>query len=251
MSAVEKYIDKPPREYISQVKFSNTSHDFAVSSWDGTLSIYGGDCHDLKLCIESPVPLMSIAFSANDSLIFGGGLDGLIYVFDLHSQQIFTVGQHDEAIVSVCFNKSTDSIYTADESGVIKQWSCQTAKTIALLASISTASTIITMNTIENTLIAAIQDNTFKLFDPQDLEKEPEVRPSALAHQTRSLVCHPSLPVFIYGSVEGRTAVEPLEHKDMVRIYLADVSMMMWGTCYIICLINYRFLLFCFIGSEV
>ena len=215
MSSSDSYVESSPQGYISHLKFANKSHTFAAIAWDCTLSIYDGDARKLKLAIKTDIPFTQIAFNSDDTLLFGGGIDGSVYVIDLQREEVSIVGRHSVGISAVVFNAQTNSIYTSDWAGVIQQWSCDDASSISLLKKTDLGSKVLTFHTKNQHLVAALVNNLIAVLDATNIEAKPKIRPSILAHQTRSVCCHPDQDLFIHGSVEGRVAVMPMAAEQM------------------------------------
>lgn len=77
---------------------------------------------------------------------------------------------------------------------------------------------VFAMATARQMMVVASSAATLAVYDLRQTAAPVSVRESILKYQTRSLRCMPNGQGFVYGSTEGRVAVDFFDHQDSVRM---------------------------------
>ncbi|KAJ3268335.1 hypothetical protein HDV01_003100 [Terramyces sp. JEL0728] len=202
MTAGDIELNEPPKDGITSVKFSPTDpHVLAVTSWDKTLSVYQVD-HNLKQAEQlHPGPVLDAAFSTDGKYVYSGGLEGVLYSFEIETLKAHKIGDHDAAI---------SSIVTTDEYIISGGWDCkvQIWQNGRLVKTLEQPEKVYSMDIIDSNLVVGLAKRLIHIYDILDLDRAPTKRESSLKFMTRKVACIPNGKGYATASIEGRCSVD-------------------------------------------
>ncbi|TFL04660.1 WD40-repeat-containing domain protein [Pterulicium gracile] len=223
--AEQSTLASPPYDTISSLHFSPTTpNHLLVSSWDATVRLYDTATTEQtqvqKSKFDHRAAVLDCCFSADGKLAYSAGLDNTVRAMDLTSEKLSNLGLHNQAVSSILYSQSTNSVVTGSWDRSLKVWdprtnashsTYNTRERVYHLASPSSTSpsTISTgQGSNAHMIVVAQASRLFDIYDLRKMDKPVYERESSLKFMTRSLACMANGDGFAIGSVEGRIAVE-------------------------------------------
>ncbi|KIJ29057.1 hypothetical protein M422DRAFT_37087 [Sphaerobolus stellatus SS14] len=207
----EVELTSPPFDTVSALAFSPTNpNHLLVASWDTSLRLYDvqQDAQGQKAKFDHKAAVLDCAFS-DGRHAFSGGLDTWVREFDLESQNVNHLGQHDETISQVVFSKDSNSLITGSFDRTVRAWDPRSPT--PLIGKLTFPERVYQMDVGGNNLVVGMAGRQFHIYDVRKLkegEQPLQRRESSLKYMTRSLACMADGKGYATGSVEGRIAVE-------------------------------------------
>ncbi|EWC47909.1 hypothetical protein DRE_02791 [Drechslerella stenobrocha 248] len=195
---------------ISSVNYSPaaTTH-LLVSSWDQTLRLintHAGTSGRELLQIDSQAPLLDACFTGSDGkFAAAGGLDQTVKYFDLDRGSFSTLGSHESAVKSVCYNSEVDAIMSGSWDRSLHLHDPRAASTTSKH---TLPHKIFSLSTIANKLVVAMASRSIHIYDLRNMAEPFQRRESSLKFMTRTVRCMPNGEGYASSSIEGRVAVE-------------------------------------------
>lgn len=225
-------VDQAPGDYLSDIVILPQLSQFAVTAWDGTLSIY--DYGDKKIRLNTVVRhrfalLSCVACGGFDRRIYCGDVQGDILLANLDSGEFETVRGSEAAlgVTSLCCHHN--NVIFGSWDGLLQVLNCET-KQIVFRQQLPDK--ILSMDSNGERLIVATTGN--KVFwwplpfkDSSQPGNEVE---SGLKFQTRRIKLTPQGDGYVSSSLDGRVAVEYFQDESRKfafrchRMNLADTS---------------------------
>ncbi|KAI0288662.1 WD40 repeat-like protein [Multifurca ochricompacta] len=166
---------------------------FDTSAWDSTVRLYDIAANEEKTKFDHRAVVLSTAFS-DASHAYSEGLDASLRELELESEKIHALGQHDNAISSVCYSGEAKAIITGSWDRSIRFWDPRAATT---------------------------QQSSHQLperiYFMDTMETPGQTRESSLKFLTRALACMSDGQGYATASVEGRIAVEYFDPSSAVQ----------------------------------
>ncbi|UII28119.1 caspase family protein [Fulvivirga maritima] len=129
LSLYELDSDTPAREFIGHTdiisSFSVTpdKQNIASVSWDGMVKVWNVTTGLQEWRLNFKVPLYSVSYNDNGSLLAVGGSDRSIRIIDPSTQKVIkTLKGHQAAVTNLSFTKDNDYLISSSEDGMIKIW---------------------------------------------------------------------------------------------------------------------------------
>lgn len=115
--------------------YSNNDELILTSSWrDNTLSIWKSSNLKKQIDLKEVFWVDNALFSKKGDLVFSGGHDNLVKVWDVATgNMIYSLAGHEDWVYDLCLSADEKTIYSAGFDKVIKVWNAETRKNTATL----------------------------------------------------------------------------------------------------------------------
>lgn len=201
------------QDYISDLILLDDRMQLAVTSWDGTLSIY--DYNDaktvsLKSSLQHTFPLLSCCYLMAKNrarYLYVSSVQSEILQVDLEAGRFVPVRNNkaDLGISSMC--RYREYIICGSWDGLLQVVNCET-NSVIFHQRLHDDAKVLSMDINEDKLIVASTKNKIRWFNlPLDENPGFEVE-SGLKYQSRNIKLTPQGDGYVSGSLDGRVAVE-------------------------------------------
>ncbi|KAI3917793.1 hypothetical protein MKW92_031730 [Papaver armeniacum] len=188
-------LTNPPKDGVSNLRFSNHSDNLLVSSWDKSVKLYDANANVLKGEFMHGGPVLDCCFH-DDSSGFSAGGDNTVrrFVFDSGKEDI--LGKHDAPVRCVEYSYAAGQVITGSWDKMLKCWDPRGAsgQERTLVGMYPQPERVYSISLVGNRLVVATAGR--------------HVNESSLKYQTRCVRCYPNGTGFALSSVEGRVAME-------------------------------------------
>ncbi|KAI0289701.1 WD40-repeat-containing domain protein [Multifurca ochricompacta] len=198
------------------LQFSPASPNFLLASaWDSsslsvstiviqTVRLYDIAANEEKTKFDHRAAVLSTTFS-DASHAYSGGLDASLRELELESEKIHALGQHDDAISSVCYSGEAKAIITGSWDRSIHFWDPRAATTQQ------------SSHQLPERIYFMDAPSLFHILDVRKMETPEQTRDNSLKFLTRALACMSDGQGYATASVEGRIAVEYFDPSSAVQ----------------------------------
>lgn len=112
-----------PHEWQTSVAWSPGGSLFAVSSSDGSISVWDADTREQVFFRENGVEIDALDWSPNGEWLISGDLSGRLQVWDVTDwSAVASTNGHGEGITSLAWSPDTTRVVSTDGSGQILIW---------------------------------------------------------------------------------------------------------------------------------
>ncbi|ALC46194.1 Bub3 [Drosophila busckii] len=215
MSPSEFKLNNPPEDLISAVKFGQKSNQYlAASSWDGTVRFYDLAANSMRQKFVQETPILDCAFMDIVHLV-SGGLDNKLRLYDVNTQTENLVGAHDKPIRCVEYADHVNCILTGSWDATVKLWDMREKRCLGSYE--QNNGKVYSMSVIDEKIAVATSDRKVLIWDLRKMDNYLMKRESSLKYQTRCIRLIPNKEGYVMSSIEGRVAVEYLDHDPEVQ----------------------------------
>jgi len=202
-------VSNSPNDSLSSLKWSPTDQMFAVTAWDGTVSLYNNQPQAQK---KFETPLLCCDWKPDGSAVLVGGCDNKGYLWDPKGNQHQQVAQHEYSI-SCCKFVSPTIFVTAGWDSKLRYWDI--TKAGQEMFCITLPERPYCMDFRDNMLAVGCADRKVRIFEANNPNRGcvQEVN-TTLKHQFRSISLFPDLGGFGVSSIEGRVQIHTFGDKD-------------------------------------
>ncbi|KAI0297818.1 WD40 repeat-like protein [Multifurca ochricompacta] len=158
-----------------------------------TVRLYDIAANEEKTKFDHRAAVLSTTFS-DASHAYSGGLDASLRELELESEKIHALGQHDDAISSVCYSGEAKAIITGSWDRSVRFWDPRAA-----------------------TAQQSSHQLPERIYFMDTMETPEQTRESSLKFLTRALACMSDGQGYATASVEGRIAVEYFDPSSAVQ----------------------------------
>ncbi|KAF8251893.1 WD40 repeat-like protein [Wilcoxina mikolae CBS 423.85] len=215
----QRELPSPPSDAISSLTFSPyTPTRLLVSSWDKYVHLY-----DTHSGAEQPVrseltrfahaaPVLDCCYGEGDGEVFSGGLDWTVNQLDPETGNVKTLGTHDDAVKTICYNSEIKSLITGSWDKSLHLYDPRSSTPLS--SNIPQPEKVYSLSSTGNTLVIAMASRMIHLYDLRNMSQPWQRRESSLKFQTRCVECMPNGLGYASSSIEGRVAVEFFDPSD-------------------------------------
>ncbi|KAK9846411.1 hypothetical protein WJX81_003316 [Elliptochloris bilobata] len=202
-------LDDPPGDGITALRFSATSDLLMATSWDGTARLYDAGRRTLRGSYSQVAPALDGAFQ-DDSVVYVGGLDGLVRRYDFFTRTEMVLGEHERGVRCVEWLAERGALATGSWDATLRVWDPRLPPGQNCTAMLSLPGRVFSMAQSGSRLVVATSGRHVLIYDLRALEagRPEQERESSLKFQTRCVRCFPDATGFALSSVEGRVAME-------------------------------------------
>lgn len=215
-------VPQAPNDTVQAIKFNpatvGTPIFLAAGSWDNTCRIWQVNENGVvepKALQDVGAPILSIDWTEDSTKLFIASADKQARVWDLASNQVMTVGQHNEAI-SICHWISTPK-YTCLMTGgwdkTLRFWDMRQLPTQSSLATVQLDERVYCSDMLFPMGVIGLGNRHIKVYSLEGEPREISDTESPLKFQNRCLSIFKNKatnqPVgYALGSIEGRVAIQ-------------------------------------------
>nr|AAD13398.1 mitotic checkpoint control protein Bub3 [Drosophila melanogaster]AAD44035.1 mitotic checkpoint control protein [Drosophila melanogaster] len=216
MRPPEFKLNNPPEDLISAVKFGPKSNQYmAASSWDGTLRFYDVPANQLRQKFVQDAPLLDCAFMDIVHVV-SGSLDNQLRLFDVNTQAESIIGAHEEPIRCVEHAEYVNGILTGSWDNTVKLWDMREKRCVGTFE--QNNGKVYSMSVIDEKIVVATSDRKVLIWDlRKDGQLHHEAGVLAQVPRPAAFVYSPTKKATVMSSIEGRVAVEYLDHDPEVQ----------------------------------
>jgi len=212
-------VTHPPDDTVQCLKFSPPSlaTNFLVSgSWDNLVRIWeikpdGATEPKAQQTMQGPV--MSVDFTEDGSKIFIAGADKTVKIWDIASNQVAQLGQHDGAVKTCHWIKAPNysCLMTGSHDKTLRFWDPRSPGTA--MATVQMPDRIYCADMVYPMAVVGLANRTIKIFKLDGQPSEVRQVESSLKFQHRCISIFKDKAVtspvgFGLGSIEGRVAIQ-------------------------------------------
>lgn len=202
----ERRLDNPPTDCIQSIKFGQVDNQHLLAaSWDCTVRLYDVENNQLRVQYCHDAPVLDAAFQGNN-ICWSGGLDRKVKRFDFQSQTESIVGIHSLPIKAVEYVPDVNLVATGSWDCSAKLWDPRTSSNVAEKP---LPDKVYTMSVCGHRLIIGLAGRRVVIWDIRNMTHVE--RETLLKYQMRCIEAFPDQRGYVYGSIEGRVAVEYLD----------------------------------------
>jgi mRNA export factor len=220
----DRIVQSTPPDSISSLNFSPTSGGsclLTASSWNKDVCVWqvnsstGEEKQVLKQSLNAPV--LCTAWAPDSSRVFSGACDSVLRSWDLATNTINIIGQHEGTVKEIYYNNEVNCLISGSWDKTIRYWdprqgSSSAAQTVPLI------DRIYAMDVKGFICVAGTADRKVYIFDvrkPTTALRGPFDSP--LKYQTRVVRLFPDATGFALASIEGRAAIQHVAEKDSAK----------------------------------
>lgn len=215
-SSLGRELLEPPGDGVSNLRFSTSSEDLLVSSWDGTMRLYDAAANILRGTHSYRAPVLDCCF-LEEGKAFSACADGTVQRYDFSVGRGDIVGKHDVAARCVEYSFSTGQLLSGGWDRMLYSWDVRTPNSGRSFARVALPERVYSMSCVGYRLVVACAGRHVGVFDLRNLSQPEHVRESSLKYQTRCVRCYPNGTGYALSSVEGRVAMEFFDPSEEVQ----------------------------------
>ncbi|XP_037488952.1 mitotic checkpoint protein BUB3.1-like [Triticum dicoccoides] len=201
----------PPRDGVSNLRFSKHSNRLLVSSWEKAVRLLDVDAATDALVGAFPHkrPVLDCCFHDNDSSAFSASSDHVVRRLSFSSKTSYRLGTHDGPVRCVEYSDTTGQVITGSWDRTIKCWDQRgaTGPQYTLIGTHTQPERVYALSLAGHKLVVATAGEHVNVYDLRNMS-EPQQRKSFLNSQTRCVECYPNKTGFALGSTDGRVAMD-------------------------------------------
>ncbi|KAK2952299.1 putative Mitotic checkpoint protein BUB3 [Blattamonas nauphoetae] len=199
-------IANPPDDGITTVNYLCDNTHLFVSSWDDKLRLYNCPNNTLVHSWEETCPVLSCSSDE-----FGNGYSSLangdVKLYDISTQNSFTLGKHDAAVKFLKFNFGTRLLVSGSWDGTVRQWDPRNPDR----KSVSTTSVpgkVFALDSLKDKIVVCLSSGRIQTYDGRNMLSPLFDTESPLKMQMRAVGIFLSLEGYVVGGTEGKVGVE-------------------------------------------
>jgi len=162
-----------------------------------------------KVNHEGNAPVLCSTFSADGNVVFTGGADKAVRMWQLGQQPPNGVpqqiGAHNDSVKSIGFIPSTSLVVSGGWDGCLKFWDGKQSNPVH---QVQLTDKVYDLDVKGNVLIVACANRVLYVFDVSGQPRQVDRMESPLKLQTRCVSVFPDQTGFAVGSIEGRVGLK-------------------------------------------
>lgn len=224
-------LPNPPSDSVSSIKFypDQNNHVVLAGSWDNKCTVWNINCqvYPSSFGIEQnenaqinantisqndyKEPVLSVSWQQGEKNYFTGTCDGSIYITDLNTNTISTIGKHTSGCKEVLWDPYLKVLFTGGWDSYLYLWDIRNPGHPAMQYQLPER--VISMSSKNNFLVVATQQKKLCYFNLDRVRNMSTLNPeltsnSHLKFQTRKVACFSDGRGYAIGSIEGRVAIK-------------------------------------------
>ncbi|CAM0906547.1 unnamed protein product [Alopecurus aequalis] len=203
----------PPRDGISNLRFSRNSDRLIVSSWEKMVRLFdvqADQANVLKGVFTHKTPVLDCCFHDNTAG-FSASSDNVVRRISFGDCSSYRLGTHDRPVRCVEYSYTTGQVISGSWDSTIKCWDPRGAdgpQEKALIGTHNQPGRVYSLSLAGHRLVVPTAEKHVNVYDLRNMVAPEQQRKSYLKYQTRCVECYPDGTGFALGSVEGRVAME-------------------------------------------
>ncbi|CAK5052385.1 unnamed protein product [Meloidogyne enterolobii] len=213
---------------VQALKFNpaapNTPIFLAAGSWDNTCRIWEineNGQSEPKAMQDLGAPVLSVDWFEDSSKVFITCCDKSVRLWDLQSNSVVVVGQHDDCVKSCHWVTASNyqCLMTGSWDRSLRFWDMRQLPTVSSLATINLPERVWCSDMIYPLAVVGMANRHIKSYNLEGQPQEIQDVESQLKYQNRSIAIFKNKinnqpGGFALGSIEGRVAIQCLDAKD-------------------------------------
>lgn len=203
-------LSSPPKDGISNLRFSNHSDHLLVSSWDKSVRLYDASANTLRGEFMHGGAVLDCCFH-DDSSGFSASADHTVRRLMFNQGREDILGRHDAPVRCVEYSHATGQVITGSWDKTLKCWDPRggaKGQEHTLVGRYMQPERIYSLSLVGNRLVVATAGRHVNVYDLRNMSQPEQRRESSLKYQTRCVRCYPNGTGYALSSVEGRVAME-------------------------------------------
>lgn len=211
-AVADQAVVNPPSDTVQAIGWNPRANYLAGGSWDGLLrcwEISAQGASQLKAEQKFEAPLLDVSWHGDGSKIFGAGCDRMARMWDLQTNQMTPVAQHDAPIKSCIWLSGVQCLMTGGWDKMLKFWDLRQQQPAAQfqLPERCYAADASDMSALIATADRHIVAYTFQGGPRQVFSRQT----NKLKMATRCVALLPTKDGFAVGTIEGRVGIQYFE----------------------------------------
>ncbi|MFT2011001.1 hypothetical protein ACMA1I_20185 [Pontibacter sp. 13R65] len=128
-----RQINLPEGRYITSANFDLTSEYLAMADLEGSVVIWRtNELKPISRLIGHEDRIRKLIFSPNSKLLATASDDNTARIWDINSEKVISVMQHENSVIDVAFDQYSQSLQliTTTSNGIIRKWDVKTLGSI-------------------------------------------------------------------------------------------------------------------------
>jgi mRNA export factor len=162
---------------------------------------------------EGKAPVLSTAFSSDGSVVFSGGCDKAVRMWQLQGapQEVAQqIGSHDAPVKAVGFLPNSNMVVSGGWDKKLKFWDPRQT-TGQPAGAFEMSERVHALDIRGNCMVVATADRQIYAYDVSGQPREVMRKDSPLKYQTRCIAAFPDQTGFAVGSIEGRVGIHYIQ----------------------------------------
>jgi len=192
----------------------------AAGAWDNQVRVYEiqasttGTNGQAKAAYSHQGPVLDVSWNKEGTVLFSGGCDNQVIMWDPASQQQKVLGKHDapvKCVHALKYGTFSHMVVTGSWDKTLRYWDTRTGQQAM---QISVPERVYCMDVNENLMVVATANRKVLIYDIKAPQKPFQVIDSPLRYQSRCVACFRDNRGFALGSIEGRVAIHHVQAAD-------------------------------------
>lgn len=207
-------VKNSPSDSISAIKWSPNNNIFAVTAWDGSVTIYE---QEPKLQQKINAPLLCVDWRPQGGQVAIGACDNNGYIWDLKSNQQKQFSAHQASVKCMKF-ADQNILITGSWDRTIKYWDLR-QNLSQPACTVNVPERIYCMDYLNSMLVVGCADKKIRVYDVRNQSNCQKEVPTTLKHQFRCISIFPDSTGFAVGSIEGRVMIHTFNNSTKTFAY--------------------------------
>lgn len=212
-------LPQPPDDAVSSISLSPASTSsptpyLIAASWNSSARLWRLDSPQSAAPISEtllPKPLLHTCWHPDGQSAFLSCVDGRVYRWDLASNGVTPVAQHDGAVSQSLYSEQLSCLASVSWDGHLRYWDLRTPPSGTPAADVELSERAYCADAVGVVLVVALAARKLVVFDVRKPATPFRRRYSLLSRQSRALACWPDAMGYAVGAVDGQVSVESIQ----------------------------------------
>lgn len=207
-------VQNTPDDSISSLVFSPVGNLLVGTSWNKQIlcwDVQGNGQAVPKAMQKQEGPVLCSAFSQDGKTVYSGACDNKAQAWDLGSNQVMQIAQHEAPIKAIFAVNDINAIATGSWDKKVKYWDARAPKE---MCSVALPERCYAMDIKYPLCVVGTAGRHLLIYDLRKPTTVFRQYLSPLKMQTRTISCFVNKTGFAIGSIEGRVGIQHVEEKD-------------------------------------